>query len=90
MIQWGFVAMVAGWAASFFFWNTALVQGPLSSVAEDVGDIAYYVGGGVALLAFLGLRKLPPLPELLGRRRKTAGSAASGDLASQPAEGGLA
>lgn len=88
-IQWGFVAMFAGWVASFFFWNTALVQGPLSSVSQDVGDIAYYVGGAVALLAFLGLRKLPPLPELLGRRADATPEAAP-DLASQPAEGGLA
>ena len=68
-IQWGFVAMVLGWIASFFFWNTALVQGPFSSVAENVGDIAYYVGAIVALLAFLSMRNLTPLPELIRGRR---------------------
>lgn len=68
-IQWGFVAMVLGWIASFFFWNTALVQGPLYSVTENVGDIAYYVGAVVALLAFLSMRNLTPLPELIRGRR---------------------
>lgn len=90
-IEWGFVAMVAGWIASFLFWNTALVQGPFASVAEDVGDIAYYVGGAVALLAFLILRKLPPLPSLLPHRDRTAvGERAVTDLATQPAGGDIA
>jgi len=90
-IEWGFIAMVIGWIASSLFWNTALVQGPLVSATENVGDIAYYVGGAAALLAYLVLRKLPPLPELLGRRSPVASDqAATADLASRPAPGSVA
>lgn len=88
-IEWGFVAMLSGWIASFLFWNTALVQGPFASVSEDVGDIAYYVGGAVALLAYLVLRKLTPLPELL-RGRAATELAATPDLAPEAVQSDLA
>ncbi|HEY0890443.1 MAG TPA: cytosine permease [Nocardioides sp.] len=67
VVEWGFVAWLAGCLVSSLFWNTSLWTGPLATDAARWGDIAYYVGAGAAAVAYLLLRQAPPLP----RRRST-------------------
>ncbi|MCO5316723.1 MAG: cytosine permease [Solirubrobacterales bacterium] len=86
-IQWGFFAMVAGWIASFLFWNTDLVSGPFASVTETTGDIGYYIGAVVALIAYLILLRLRPLPEIFGWTdgKKKTPEPAAGEPSPEPA-----
>lgn len=72
-VEWGFVAWVVGCLVSSLFWNTSLWTGPFASAVAGWGDIAYYIGGAAAAVAYLALRKAPPL----SRRTSTDAAARS-------------
>ncbi|MBJ7595393.1 MAG: cytosine permease [Candidatus Dormibacteraeota bacterium] len=58
----GVVAMVAGIAASFPFWNQTLFVGVVPSNAPQVGDISFVVGCVVAVITYLALRPRATAP----------------------------
>ncbi len=72
VVEWGFVAWVAGCLVSSLFWNTSLWTGPLADDFAGWGDIAYYIGAVAAAVAYFLLRHAPPLP-----RRRTTGASRS-------------
>ncbi|QNJ93046.1 cytosine permease [Mycolicibacterium fluoranthenivorans] len=61
ILEWGFVAWVVGAAASAPFWNLSFFVGPLAKTHPEWGDLSYFVGFGVAALAYLATYRLPPL-----------------------------
>ncbi len=54
----GIVAMLAGIAASFPFWNQTLFVGVVPSNAPQFGDISFVVGFVVTVVVYLALRPL--------------------------------
>ncbi|MDQ6857150.1 MAG: cytosine permease [Candidatus Dormibacteraeota bacterium] len=54
----GVVAMLAGIAASFPFWNQTLFVGVVPSNAPQFGDISFLVGMVVTVVVYLALRPL--------------------------------
>jgi NCS1 family nucleobase:cation symporter-1 len=54
----GAVAMLAGIAASFPFWNQTLFVGVVPSNAPQLGDISFVVGFAVTVVVYLALRPL--------------------------------
>jgi purine-cytosine permease-like protein len=54
----GLVAMLAGIAASFPFWNQTLFVGVVPSNAPQFGDISFVVGCAVTVVVYLALRPL--------------------------------
>lgn len=68
-VEWGFVAWVIACLFSMLFWSSNLVTGPLSGTFATFGDVSYVAGAAMAVVAFLLLRPLPPLSEMLARRK---------------------
>ena len=56
------VAMLAGIAASFPFWNQALFVGVVPSNHPEFGDISFVVGAVGSAAVYLALRPLRPAP----------------------------
>ena len=67
VVEWGFIAWVAGCAASVPFWVWTRYTGPIAAAHPDWGDLSYYVGAAVSAIVFLLLIRLRPLSSLLGR-----------------------
>ncbi|ORA34603.1 purine-cytosine permease family protein [Mycobacterium aquaticum] len=61
VLEWGFVAWVIGAAASSLFWNLSFFVGPLAAAHPEWGDLSYFVGFGVACVAYVATYRLPPL-----------------------------
>ncbi|WP_321180887.1 cytosine permease [Mycobacterium sp. UM_WWY] len=61
ILEWGFVAWVVGAAASALFWNLSFFVGPVAKAHPEWGDLSYFVGFGVACLAYVATYRLPPL-----------------------------
>ena len=61
ILEWGFVAWLIGAAASMLFWNLSFFVGPLAKAHPEWGDLSYFVGFGVACLAYIATYRLPPL-----------------------------
>lgn len=59
--EWGFVAWILGAVLSSPFWVWTEWTGPLAARFPEMGDLSYFVGGLVAAVSFLLLRRLPPL-----------------------------
>ena len=72
VLEWGFVAWVAGTLCSVPFWNSTLYTGPIAKAHPEWGEVSYYVGFAVAALVYLATRNLPPL-----WRRASAGTPAA-------------
>ncbi|WP_411722371.1 purine-cytosine permease family protein [Mycetocola sp.] len=72
-IEWGFVAWVLACLFSSLFWASTLWTGPLSGVFASFGDTAYLAGVVGAVVAYLALRRLPPLSQLLRPSKELAG-----------------
>jgi NCS1 family nucleobase:cation symporter-1 len=51
----GAVAMIVGIAASFPFWNNALITGPLPKADPAIGDITFVVGFAVTAVVYWAL-----------------------------------
>ncbi|MFF3572544.1 purine-cytosine permease family protein [Nocardia jiangxiensis] len=69
MLEWGFVAWVAGVIASVPFWNLSFYQGWVSVHHPGWGDLTYVVGFAVASVVYLLTYRLP------GLRRSTGSTA---------------
>lgn len=61
VLEWGFVAWIIGCVFSSLFWQSTLWTGPLAATFADFGDVSYLAGAIAATVAYLALRKLPPL-----------------------------
>jgi NCS1 family nucleobase:cation symporter-1 len=61
ILEWGFVAWLIGAAASSLFWNLSFFVGPVAQAHPEWGDLSYFVGFGVASVAYLATYRLPPL-----------------------------
>lgn len=61
ILEWGFVAWLIGAVASIPFWNLSFFVGPLAKAHPEWGDLSYFVGFGVACLAYIATYRLPPL-----------------------------
>ena len=59
----GVVSMVVGIAASFPFWNNAIVTGPLPKANPGIGDITFVVGFIVTAVVYWALSALGPQEE---------------------------
>jgi purine-cytosine permease-like protein len=66
------VAMLAGIAASFPFWNQTLFVGVVPSHAPQFGDISFVVGSVVSVVVYVALR---PLNDAVRRVTPTAAAA---------------
>ena len=58
----GVVSMVVGIAASFPFWNNALIAGPIPKAYPAVGDITFIVGFIVTAVVYWALSQLAGSP----------------------------
>ena len=61
IVEWGFVAWVAGALASLPFWQLSFYTGPLATAHPEWGDLSYFVGFIAGAIAFALLYRLPPL-----------------------------
>jgi NCS1 nucleoside transporter family len=68
VLEWGFVAWVVGAAASIPFWNLSFFVGPVAQAHPEWGDLSYFVGFGVGVLAYFATYRLPTLWRLGGRQ----------------------
>lgn len=72
IVEWGFVAWLAGVLASVPFWVWTRYTGWIAEAHPEWGDLTYYVGTAVGALVFLLLYRLPPISP--SARRKIASS----------------
>ncbi|HEU4808455.1 MAG TPA: hypothetical protein VFT01_09345, partial [Homoserinimonas sp.] len=70
IVEWGFVAWVAACAFSSLFWASTLWAGPFSGAFAQFGDMSYLAGAIGAVVAYLALRRLPSLSQLLRGNRQ--------------------
>jgi NCS1 family nucleobase:cation symporter-1 len=68
VLEWGFVAWLAGVLGSVPFWQSTIFTGPLADVV-DGGDVSMYVGFAIASVVFLATFRLRPLWHLTGEGR---------------------
>jgi len=61
ILEWGFVAWIIGAVASMPFWNLSFFQGWVAVAHPEWGDLSYFVGFGVACVAYVATYRLPPL-----------------------------
>ncbi|WP_406135597.1 purine-cytosine permease family protein [Streptomyces sp. NBC_01089] len=82
ILEWGFVAWLAGVICSVPFWQSDLYTGPVASAHPEWGELTYYVGFAVAAVLYLLTYRLPPL-----WHRGPAGADVAGvpDAAGEPA-----
>ncbi|MGC5076646.1 purine-cytosine permease family protein [Agrococcus sp. DT81.2] len=80
--EWGFVAWIIGCAFSALFWQSTLFTGPLAAVFGAFGDVSYLAGAIGATVAYLLLRRLPPLSRRAASEPERAIDATSADTVS--------
>lgn len=61
VLEWGFVAWLAGVLGSLPFWQSHLYSGFLADAHPEWGELTYYAGFTVAALVYLATFRLPPL-----------------------------
>jgi len=81
VLEWGFVAWLVGAVASALFWNLSFFVGPVAAAHPEWGDLSYFVGFGVACLAYVATYRLPPLWH---RPKRTTDTAPAAPTAAQP------
>lgn len=59
--EWGFVAWLAGVVGSSPFWVSSLYTGPVAAANPEWGDLSFYVGIVVAVIAYFITYRLPRL-----------------------------
>jgi NCS1 family nucleobase:cation symporter-1 len=61
VLEWGFVAWLAGSLASMPFWELSFYTGPVARANPHLGDLSYFVGFAVGAVVFIFVNRLPPL-----------------------------
>ena len=68
VLEWGFVAWLVGALASMPFWNLSFYVGPVAKAHPEWGDLSYFVGFAVGVVAYFATYRLPTLWRVGGRQ----------------------
>lgn len=83
ILEWGFVAWLAGVAVSALFWQSSLYTGPLANSVAG-GDVSMYVGFLAASITYIAVYRLGPL----WRSNRTPAHAVGAEASTQVANAG--